>query len=83
MGDYTILLVMAITYITDSNNARTFQRNFKNGAQFTHHQLICNVKQGIDHSIANHLEFLTSKWLPEETPSAHILDMYKKSEQIC
>jgi hypothetical protein len=52
IGEYAIPSDLPIIYITDSNNARTLQRNIKNQDMFTHQKMIRNVKQGIDHSIA-------------------------------
>jgi hypothetical protein len=55
IGKYTIPVDQPIIYITDSNNARTLQQNISNGDKFTHQKMFRNVKQGIDHSITNHL----------------------------
>ena len=57
IGEYTIPADIPIIYITDSNNARTLQRNVKNGDKITHWKMIRCVKQGIDHPIA---KFLTN-----------------------
>jgi hypothetical protein len=71
IGEYSIPSDLPIIFITDSNNARTLQRNLKNNDSFTHRKLICQVKQGIEHSIANHLEHLTKNW-----PKIEQLDPY-------
>jgi hypothetical protein len=83
LGEYTIPPGLPIIYITDSNNARTLQRNIKNSANFTHQQMIRHVKQGIDSSIANHLEYLTSKWPKWDDLSGHTKEMYKRGEALC
>jgi len=83
IGEYTIPSELPVIYITDSNNARTLQRNLKNKQHFTHRQLIRCVKQGIDQSIANHLDLLTSKWLTEDQLSPHTKQLYAKGEEIC
>ena len=82
IGEYTNPPELPVIYITDSNNARTLQRNVRNKGKFTHRQMIRRVKQGIDQSIANHLEFLTSKWLPEEQLSEHTKQLYARGEEI-
>lgn len=66
LGEYTIPSDLPILYITDSNNARTLQWRVKNRDEFTHQKMASCVKQGIDYLIANHLEFLTSRWPKEE-----------------
>jgi hypothetical protein len=38
------------------------QRNIKYIAGFTHRRKIRHIKQGIDHAIANQLEYLTQQW---------------------
>ena len=83
IGDYMIPLDIPIIYITDSENVRTLQRNIKNKGLFTHQTLIRKIKQTIDHSIANHLEYITSRWPEEETLNEATLRMYKKGEEIC
>ncbi len=83
IGEYSIPTDMPIIYITDSNNARTLQRNIKQGEQYTHRYMIRHIKQGIDHAIANHLEYLTSLWPQEENLDPYILELYKKGEDIC
>jgi hypothetical protein len=74
---------MPIIYIIDLDNARTLQGNISKKAQFTHRHLIRKIKQGIDCSIANHLEFLTSQWPHEEDLSAHTLNKYRRGEELC
>jgi hypothetical protein len=81
IGEYTIPSDTPIIYITDSNNARTLQWNIKNSHKFTHRKMIRGVKQGIDHSIANQLEYLTSKW-PKDTDLVNMLGMCIKEERI-
>ncbi len=83
LGEYTIPSYLPIMYITDSQNARTLQRNVKHIDSFTHRQKIRKVKQGIDHSIANHLEYLTQRWIRQEHLSAYALNLYRRAEQIC
>jgi hypothetical protein len=56
LGEYTILAHLPIIYITDSNNARTLQRRVRHINNYTHRQRVWQNKQGIDYSIANHLE---------------------------
>ncbi len=36
------------------------------------------MKQGIDYSIANHLEYLTSKWPNEEQLSEYTKNLYRR-----
>ena len=74
---------MPIIYIIDLDNARTLQGNISKKAQFTHRHLIRKIKQDIDCSIANHLEFLTSQWPHEEDLSAHTLNKYRRGEELC
>jgi hypothetical protein len=62
IGEYTVPAKLPIIYITDSNNARTLQRRIKNCDGIMHQIKVRKVKQGIEYSIANHLELLTSKW---------------------
>jgi hypothetical protein len=59
LGAHTIPPGIPIMYVTDSNNARTLQRNLANPHLFTHRKMVRKVKQGIDHAIANHLQLLT------------------------
>jgi len=61
IGEYTIPPDLPIIYITDSNNARTLQKKVYNSDDLTHQKKVRKLKQGIDYSIANHLEYLTSK----------------------
>jgi len=46
-------------------------------------QMIRQVKQGIDQSIANHLEFLTSQWIPESQLSQRTKELYARGEEVC
>jgi hypothetical protein len=41
------------------------------------------MKQGIDYSIANHLEYLTSKWPNEEQLSEYTKNLYRRGEEMC
>jgi len=83
IGEYTIPSDMPVIYITDSNNARTLHRNLKQGEAFTHRQRIRHIKQGIDCSIANHLEHLTKKWPRTEQLSVHAREQYQRGAAIC
>jgi hypothetical protein len=83
IGDYTIPHNMPVIYITDSDNARTLQRNISRKSQFTHRHLIRQIKRGIDQAIANHLDFLTSQWPHEENLSEQTLEMYRRGEELC
>jgi hypothetical protein len=74
---------MPIIYITDSNNARTLHRNVRFKDKFTHHKMIRHVKQGINHAIANHLEYLTDKWPREEQLTRYTIELYTRGEEIC
>jgi hypothetical protein len=56
LGEYTIPAQLPIIYITDTNNARTLQRGARQMDDYTHRQRVWQIKQGIDYSIANHLE---------------------------
>lgn len=44
--------------------------------------LRCN-KQGINQSIANHLELLTAKWPKKEQLSNFAIEMYNRREEVC
>jgi hypothetical protein len=81
LGKYTIPPDMPIIYITDSNNARTLQGNVKFRDKFTHHKMIRCVKQGINHAIANDLEYLTYKWPRDEQLTRYTLELYKRGEE--
>ena len=83
IGEYTIPSELPIIFITDSNNARTLQRNVKFSKSFTHRKRVRVIKQGIDYSIANHLEHLTAKWPREEELSAHAKYLYSRGEEVC
>lgn len=63
LDDYTIPPDIPVIDITDSNNARTLQRNLMSLDQYTHRQKIHNIMQGIDSSIAGHLDHLTQNWV--------------------
>ena len=41
-------------------------------------KLIRSVKQGIDHSIANHIENLTSRWMREDQINTHTKEVYER-----
>lgn len=66
----------------NSNNARTLHHNVKNNGNFTRQKMIRKVKQGINQSIANHLDMLTAKWPKEEQLSNYTLELYKRGEEI-
>ena len=83
LGEYTIPSNLPILYITDSNNARSLQRKIRNKEEFTHRTYIRNIKQGIDSSIASHLEYLTSRWPREETLSDYTRRLYHRGEELC
>ncbi len=83
LGEYTIPAHLPIIYITDSNNARTLQRRVRHINNYTHRQRVRQIKQGIDYSIANHLELLTSKWPPEDQLPYNTLRLYTKGEELC
>ena len=83
IGAYTVPPDIPVLYITDSNNARTLQRNVKNNKGFTHRKMVRCVKQGIDQSIANHLEYLTSQWLSEDQIDENMNRLYAKGEEAC
>ena len=83
LGDYTIPADIPVIFITDSNNARTLQRNLTSLNSFTHRQQVRQVKQGIDFSIANHLEFLTKRWPKPEEISAYYRRLYERGERVC
>jgi hypothetical protein len=83
IGKYTIPMDLPVIYITDSNNARALKRNVKNKNKFTHQQMIRHVKQGIDQSIANHLEKLTDKWYNKEELSNSALETYNRGVDVC
>jgi hypothetical protein len=82
LGEYTIPTELPFIYITDSNNARTLQQKCKNDKNITHWKKVRNIKQGIDYSIANHLEHLTSQWLHEDQLSLVTRRLYQKGEAI-
>ena len=83
LGDYTIPAHIPVIYITDSNNARTLQRNLTCLSEYTHRKQIRCIKQGIDFSIASHLEFLTQKWPKAEQISEHHRRLYIRGERVC
>jgi hypothetical protein len=83
MGEYMIPTDLPLLFITDSNNAHTLRRNISNKDQFTHRAFIRKVKQGIDQSIAAHMEYLTSQWMREESLDTHMIQLYKKGEKLC
>jgi hypothetical protein len=62
LGAYTIPSDIPVIFITDSNNASTLQRNLTVLNTYTHRKQIRFIKQGIESSIANHLEYLTLQW---------------------
>ncbi len=57
---------------------------YKGGLEeLTHRTYIRNIKQGIDSSIASHLEYLTSRWPREETLSDYTRRLYHCGEELC
>jgi hypothetical protein len=83
IGEYTVPPDIPILYITDSNNARTLQRNLKYKDDITHRKMIRRIKQGIDHAIANHLEYFTDSWQSKEQLEPQAIDAYERGEAIC
>jgi len=83
LGDYTIPPDFPVIYITDSNNARTLQRNLASLEQYTHRKQVRDIKQGIDSSIANHLDHLTQKWPKIEQLSEYHQRLYQRGERVC
>jgi hypothetical protein len=83
IGEYTIPSGIPIIYITDSNNARTLQWNIKNLDDFTHRKKVRQVKQGIEYSIANHLEYLTNEWPHLDQLSILMQRAYNKGVEMC
>jgi len=83
LGEYTIPSTVPILYVTDSNNARTLQRNVKNLDNFTHRRKIRSVKQGIDYGIANHLEYLTTRWPRQDQLSPYAQQLYNHGIEAC
>jgi len=83
IGEYTVPETLPIIYVTDSNNARTLQRNLKNGKDFTHRKMTRSIKQGIDQAIANHLEYLTLLWPSRERICRQTPETYERGERIC
>jgi hypothetical protein len=71
IGDYTIPSELPVIYITDSNNARMLLRRLKNCEGLMHRKKVRAVKQGINYSLANHLEFLSSQWPHEDQLSTY------------
>jgi hypothetical protein len=83
LGEYMIPSEMPVIFITDSENARTLQRNIRNKSQHTHRAYIQRVKQGIDTALANHLEHLIAQWPREDRLNSFMWDTYERGEQIC
>jgi len=83
LGEYTIPSEYPIIYITDSNNARTLQKSIKTLENFTHRKKVRQVKQGIDYSIANHLEYLTKCWPREDQLSAQMQRILLNGREVC
>jgi len=82
LGAYTTLNNVPVLYVTDSNNARTLQRNIKFLDNHTHRKQILQVKQGIATPIANHLEHLTRQWTPI-VENIHGQNIIKKGLESC
>jgi hypothetical protein len=83
LGQYTIPAELPIIYIMNSNNARTLQRNIVNLNKFTHRKKVRQVKQGIDYSIASHLEHLTWQWAPIDQMAANMQKLNENGINIC
>jgi hypothetical protein len=83
LGEYTIPAEIPVIYITDSNNAKTLQRNIASLKNFTHRKQVRHVKQGIDQSIASHLEYLTKKWPAQNELTPYQQHLYKRGERVC
>jgi len=60
-----------------------YKKKVYNNDDLTHRKTIRKLKQGIDYSIANHIEYLTSKWPREEQLSEHTKRLYKQGINIC
>jgi len=75
LGAYTVPVNIPVIFITDSNNARTLQRNLTCLHTYTHRKQIRCIKQGIESSIANHLEYLTLQW-PKPENISEIIKSY-------
>jgi hypothetical protein len=71
LGEYTIPSGLPVIYILDSNNSRTLQRKLCHLDEYTHRETVRNIRQGIESSIACHLEYLTSKWPSNAQLSQH------------
>ena len=56
IGEYTIPAEIPVIYVTDSNNARCLQKRIRNSDTYTDRKIVRSIKQGINYSIANHLE---------------------------
>ena len=82
LGEYTIPAHMPVIYITDSNNARTLKRHLTCIADFTHRKQVRSIKQGIDNSIANHLEHLLRQRPSQERLSEYNKRLYKRGERV-
>jgi hypothetical protein len=80
---YTIPQNLPTIFVTDSNNARTLQRNIKNINQFTHWKKVRHIKQGIDYSIANHMEYLTRKWPKTKQLDDQCQRLYESGKVKC
>jgi len=66
IADYSIPHKHPTIIITDSQNARTLQRNLFFQDNFTHRQLTRKLRFGISHSLSAHLNMLTTMRLPIE-----------------
>jgi hypothetical protein len=83
LGEYTIPSDLPVIYILDSNNSRTLQRKLCHLDEYTHRETVRNIRQGIESSIACHLEYLTSKWPRNAQLSQHAKELYARGEEIC
>ena len=59
------------------------QRNLTCLHMYTHRKQIRCIKQGIESSIANHLEFLTSKWPKPGDISDYYRKLYQRETRVC
>jgi hypothetical protein len=83
IGESTIPPNLPIIYITDSNNARVLQRNIFHKNNLTHRTMTRKAKQGIEYSLANHLEHLTSLWMGLEYLDNQDKECYLRGKNSC
>jgi hypothetical protein len=82
-GKYTIPPNSPIICITDSKNARALQCNILHKNNLTHRTMIQKIKQGLDYSLANHLEHLTYLWMGLEYLDNQDQECYLRGKNIC